>query len=171
MLTEHEKIVALVLEADDDETIKDILGPDYQEPLPQPAKGEIFRHDRWADVKIGNRHYCISYLTPVAYSDPDGVVRTAKHWSTSTLNHIRKWLAHLDYNTKNWAEVQDRFPNTLPQEKLVEMFKQDALRVKWNKRQARKLDAVPNKVPYYKSDGDERVSVNPYHEPPKEWDL
>lgn len=171
MLTEHEKIVALVLEADDDETIKDILGPDYQEPLPQPAKGEIFRHDRWADVKVGNRHYCVSYLTPVAYTEGGKVVRTDRHWSSSTLNHIRKWLNHLGFNTRNWGEVQELFPETVSQEKLVEIFKEDAQRVKWSKRQARKLDAVPNKVPYYKSGSEDRVNVNPYHEPPKEWDL
>jgi hypothetical protein len=175
-MTECDKIVTLILEADEDETIKDILGPEYQEPLPQPAQGEVFRHDRWADVVVGDRHYCVSYLTPVAFYDPgSGVVRTERNWSTSTIRHIKMWLDHVgfDVSHEKWPEVQARFPKTMPQEQLVERFKQDALRVKWTKRQARKLDNLPyNKIRTGLRGGrEDRVDVNPYHEPPKEWDL
>jgi hypothetical protein len=173
-MTEHEKVVALVLEADDDETIKDILGPDYQEP-PQPAQGEVYRHDRWADVEIGDRHYCISYLTPVAvFENGVGVTRTERNWSSSTIRHIEKWLEHLGmvFN-QGWPEIEARFPRTMPQEELIKMFKEDSLRVKWSKRQARRLGAIPwQKIKTgLKSDSDDRVDVDPYHEPPKEWDL
>lgn len=175
-MTEAEKIIALILEADEDDTIKDILGPEYHEPAAPTLSGSVYRHDRWADVEIGTRHYCISYLTPVAYFDPDGehVVRTSRHWSNATLNHIKKWLDHIGFDTAKarWAEIEQRFPKTISQDALIAKFKEDALRVKWNKRQARTMGAVPyQKIRTgLKSASDERVDIDPYHEPRKEWE-
>jgi hypothetical protein len=175
-MTEADKIVALVLEADEEgETIKDILGPEYQEPLPaEPSEKGVYRHDRWADVQVGDQHFCISYLTPVAYYSGSEVVRTEKQWSTSTVNHIKKWLDHIgfDVGRDNWQEVQRRFPKTMPQQALVELFKKESMRVKWTKREAKTMGAVPyNKIRTgLKSDREHRVELDPYHEPRREWE-
>ncbi len=61
----------------------------------------------------------------------------------------------------------------MPQEQLLKMFKEDSLRVKWTKRQAKKLGNIPwQKIRTgLKSDSDERVEVDPHHEPPPAWDV
>ena len=173
-MTEADQIIDLVLEAEDDETIKDILGPDYQEPLETEVTGEVYRQDRWADVEIGNKHFCVSYLTPVAVSDGGRVIRTDKNWSTSTIRHIKKWMEHIGFDVSRtpWPEVQRRFPETMPQQKLIELFRTEALRVKWTKRQAKTAAAVPyNKiVTGLRSDRDQRVELDPEHTPKRPWE-
>jgi len=153
-----------ILEADDEETIKDILGADYHEPPDQPEEGAVMRHDRWADVKIGDWNFCISYLTPVAYYEPGrGVTVTEKRWSNATLKHIMKWAEEIGFGGhRRYAELEAR-AKTMPQEQMIELFKEKAGRVRWTKRQSKKLAAVPyNKIATgLKGGREDRIEIEP----------
>lgn len=157
-----------ILEADDEDTIKDILGADYQEPEQAPEEGEVERHDRWADVKMGDWNWCISYLTPVAFYEPGaGITVTQKRWSNATLNHIKKWADHIGFGGgfRRYADLEAR-AKTMPQEEMIELFRMRAGRVRWSKRHARKLAAVPyNKIQTgLKGDREDRVEIEPHRE-------
>jgi hypothetical protein len=169
-MTDAEDILKLLLEADegdDEETIKDILGNDYLEPPDPSPSGTVERFDRWANIGIGSRSFCISYLTPVAvYTSGEDVRLTDKNWSSSTARHIKKWLAHIGCinGRETWAQVQEMFP-TMPQQELIDLFNQEARTVQWTKRQAK--TATSFRQPEYglKSSGDEHIRVDPYQSP------
>lgn len=157
----------------DDETIKDLLGSDYMEPM-QPLEGDVHRHDRWLDVKIGDYRFCISYLTPVAMISPTegGVIRTDRNWSAATAKHIKKWLDYVGFyiGFDTWEEVKARFPKTIPQEELIAKFNELKRRVNWNKHQARKFGAVPydKLLTGLRSDSEDRVRIEPTNESEEE---
>lgn len=154
-------------EDDDDETIKDILGPDYLEkpPQEQPAAGEIERFGRWADVEIAGNHFCISYLTPVAVfmADGTGARITDRGWSSSTKRHITKWFNHIqlgpDEGYRRYSEIEAEY-HKMSQEDLIKLFKQQAARVDWNRRQTKRLDTIRPPA-FWKGDYNDRVSVGP----------
>lgn len=154
-------------EADEDEdTIKDILGIDYLEgpQTLEPAEGSIERVDRWADMQIGDNHFCISYLTPVAvYLSGEGIKLTDRYWSNATRRHIVKWANHIGAGGyRRYAELADRC-GEIPQSDLIELFKQQATRVQWSKRQAKKLKKLPyRKILFFKGGDQDRVSIEPH---------
>lgn len=159
-----DELLKAILEADDEETIKDILGADYMEPPTEPEEGEVERFDRWADIRIGrDRHFCISYLTPVAYYESGaGVKLTDRYWSNATLRHIVKWTQHIGLGDfRRYSEIRDRYP-TIPQEELLRLFRRYASQVRWTKRQVRKAEGVPyNKIiTGLKGGREDRIDMN-----------
>lgn len=164
-MKEVDAIVKAILEVEDEENLQDLLGQDYAlaEPVPQGLPASVEVHDRWKDVTIGDAHFCISYLTPVAVSLPGrGVFLTDKQWGTSTSNHIRKWYSEL-FRPMSYREVRGQC-EAMPQNELVELFKQWSRKALWTKKQSRAIDRLPTQVGGLKSDSAERVSVNP-HQP------
>ena len=151
---------------EDEETIKDILGPDYLEFTPQelPQPGTVERFDRWANITIGDKNFCISYLTPVAvYIPGQGVLINDRGWSKTTKRHIVKWANHIGVGPsggfERWAEVDKQYPK-VPQQDLINMFKEESSRVKWTKRQAK--HATTFRTPaFWKGGSEDRVSVDP----------
>lgn len=168
-MTEADKIVKALLEVEgDEENLADLLGADYAqtEPNPQGLPASVEVHDRWKDVTIGDVHFCISYLTPVAVSLPGrGVVITDKQWGSSTSNHIRKW-----YNSVFTPPEPVGYPDIrarcekMPQNELVELFKQYSKKALWTDKQSRAIDRLPSQVGGLRSGTAERVSVKP-HQP------
>lgn len=168
-----DRLLYLVLEDEEDEggdeTIKDILGPNYMEPEPpEHLPGEVHRHDRWCDVEIGNDHFCISYLTPVAvFQQGQGMRITDRNWSHATCNHIKKWMDHIGFGDTRqpWAQLRAKYPS-IPQEELIDLFRQQASKVKWTKRQARKQAAVPYNriINGLKSARSDRVEIEPHND-------
>ena len=165
-----DRLLRSILEADDDETIKDILGGDYlEEPKATPLQGRVDRHDRWADIQIGETNFCVSYLTPVAmFTSGIGITLTERRWSGSTLRHIIKWTNQLGIGPmggyRRYADIENG-PHTkmMPQEELISIFKEEAKKVRWSKRQVRKASSLPSAIPFLKGGGDERVHLNvPY---------
>jgi hypothetical protein len=153
-----------ILEADDEETIKDILGADYHEPPDQPEHGEVVRHDRWANVKIGAWDFCISYLTPVAFYEPGaGITITEKRWSHATLKHVMKWADDIGFGDFNHYAELEAHAKIMPQEELIALFKQKAGRVDWTRRQSRGLAAVPYRriAMGLKGGREDRVEIEP----------
>jgi hypothetical protein len=169
-MKEIEDLVEALLEdnGEDEETIKDILGGDPNEP-PEPSheEGRVERFDRWANVTIGQRQFCVSYLTPVAMYEPGkGVVITDRYWSNATWRHVVKWLNEIGMGPaggyRRWSEVEPRYPR-MPQDELLQRFKELAQHVRWSKRQASAATRVPwNKMPFCKSASDERISSSDF---------
>jgi hypothetical protein len=125
---------------EDEDDFKDL---EY-EPPPK-LKGDVYRHDRWKAVRMGDDNFCVSYLTPVAvYKQGEGVFISDRTWSSSTAKHITKWLNHIGFDTgyDNWQQIKRRF-NTMPQMELVELFRAKAKQVDWTQRQARTLQTLP----------------------------
>lgn len=158
-------------EEDDEETIKDILGVDYlEEPEDAaPVPGEVERFDRWADIKIGDKNFCVSYLTPVAvYIPGQGAMLTDRDWSPTTKRHIVKWMNHIGLGPaegyRKYAEVAARFPE-VPQQELIDLFKRESKRVRWTKRQVRKAEKLPyRKMPFVKGGTQDRISMDAHTE-------
>lgn len=152
-------IIGRLMETDDD-TIKDILGSDYLEINPNPEqRGEVDRHGRWADIEIGGRHFCISYLTPVAFTSGNRLTITARNWSVTTKKHIVKWANHLGLNYSSYAELEG-MATYMPQEELNLVFKQSAQRVRWSKKQVKASHRLPD-IPYgLKSTGEDHISLD-----------
>jgi len=171
-MTQADKIVKAVLEVEegDEENLQDLLGHDYAlaEPVPQGLPAEVDVHDRWKDVKIGDVHFCISYLTPVAVYRPGlSVFLTDKQWSSSTSNHIRKWYNMLlSPPTGEYSYKQIRKESsTMPQSELTELFRKQSRKALWTKKQSRQIERLPSNMERpLKSGHEERVSVQP-HEP------
>lgn len=181
-------IIRALLEAeDDDETIKDILGKDYYAPEPKPKKeGEIKRfhpsrkniaagndygvregNSRWADIRIGNNHYCVSYLTPVALWASGGeLIRTNREWSNATKSHITLWAAYLLITDEvmRWKLFIQRFPKTMPQEELSRQFNQEAAQVDWTPQQRRHAEMLPPNQGL-RDEYQDRIKVDKYREP------
>jgi len=150
---------------DDYETIKDILGdtePDEVTAEEPEVRGDVYRHDRWADVQIGDNHFCISYLTPVAvYLHGQGCHITDRRWGTATSSHIVKWLDHIGFGDfRRYSQVVAEIPS-MPQQDLINLFRKEAKRVRWTKRQIKKQGAVPynNIRTGLASGSDERVDL------------
>jgi hypothetical protein len=154
-------------EEDDEETIKDILGTDYlDEPEPENlASGDIERHGRWADVRIGNSVFCISYLTPVAvYISGRGLFRSSKGWSATTKRHIVKWAMENGYveDGARWNDVE-RISEVMDQSELIDLFKKESSRVRWTSKEARQMNRVPAPA-FWKSSDKDRVQIEPHVE-------
>ena len=172
-MTSIERIVRAVLEADDDfdmgdEPAKDILGPNFGAGPDKGSKeGYVERHGRWADVAIGDDHWCISYLTPVAvFINGEGPFITEKYWSQATTKHIKKWAEEIGWGSgMTWQEIQQR-AKRMSQQDLIDRFKKAQGLVKWTRRQADKLEKLPE-IGYcgLKSCRDDRVELEPYEEP------
>jgi hypothetical protein len=161
-------------EDDDEETIKDILGPDFYDPVPpqQPKSGSIERFDRWANVSIGDRNFCISYLTPVAvYIPGEGIMFTDRDWSTTTSRHIAKWAAEIGMTGQGgtpykYAELKKRFKR-IPQIELTQMFKAESSQVAWSKKEMRQATKFRPTAGYKYVDPEHKIELRPF-EPPKE---
>jgi len=157
-----DRIIAAVLEADDDfdDPAKELLGQDIEGIGSQ--EGSVERHGRWADVEIGDDHWCISYLTPVAvFIHGRGLFITDREWSQATSNHIRKFANELGMGAKNYAEVKQR-AKRMTQQDLIEKFKQDSGTVKWTARQSNQFRSFRDTATGLKSDSDERVEIEPF---------
>lgn len=165
-------ILRAILETEDDETIKDILGADYLEepPVPEPEEGFVDRHDRWADISIGDKHFCISYLTPVAvYLPGEGITVTTRDWSNATKRHIVKWTNEIGFgNYSRYSEIQQAIDEgrvkEMDQRSLSELFKKWAARVHWSKRQARQAHQFRQPVYGLKGGTEDRIDVRPHQE-------
>jgi hypothetical protein len=162
-------------EFDDEETIQDILGADYRNPAPpQKAEfGEVERFGRWANVTIGNTQYCISYITPVAvkrHGQP--MVFTSKDWSPTTSNHIAAWteeigLTKADGEPYKYREIKHGFQR-IPQEEINQMFREDAKKVDWSKKDRNKAFNYPNPMRGYKYVPTEDKIDLPTYRPPEQ---
>ena len=152
----------LEVDNDDDQTIADILGADYrEEPEPDYQQGEVDRHGRWADIKVGDKNFCISYLTPVAvYLPGEGVKITDRYWSVTTAHHMVKWAKHIGMGFHNWADMQERC-DSMPQVELLQMFKDAAQTVRWTKRQAKTAKNYGNVEYGLKSSREDHIDVEP----------
>src|SRR5208337_4459374 len=154
---------------DDDETIKDILGVDYLEPPQEagPVVGNVDRHDRWANITIGNNHFCISYLTPVAvYISGQGVYLTDKFWSKTTSRHMAKWASEIGLGTDTLSyHSLAQNCKRMTQDDITELFKRESSRVMWTNQQAHQ--ATTFRQPKYglKGGTEHRISVEPYRRP------
>jgi hypothetical protein len=152
-MTQADKILTALLEADDEEDIKDLLGTGLGAPG-SLGRGKIYRQDRWKDVVMGEEHFCVSYLTPVAYyvhdihtADRDNVFISDNTWSSSTVRHIKKWLDHIGFDANEpWKEVQRRFPKRISQEELTDKFKQLAEQYSWGNREAKAFEPPHSKI-------------------------
>lgn len=171
-MTEADKIVKAILEVEDEgeENLQDLLGQDYAlaEPVPQGLPAEVEVHDRWKDVRIGDVHFCISYLTPVAvYIPGQGVTLTDKQWSSSTSNHIRKWYNEIlspPHGDLSYKVIRAE-SSTMPQNELTELFRKQSKKALWTKKQARAIERLPRNMERpLKSGTEHRVSVKP-HQP------
>ena len=167
-------VARIIREAiDDDETLKDILGPDYMAPPEDKGvPSKVNRFDRWADIEIGDFNFCISYLTPVAVYEPGkGVKVTQKTWGPATCKHIVKWANYIGIGPygggyRTYRELrQSPHITTMPQEELTEMFKNHAKTVHWTKKEAKHATARPytsNKhFPGLKSGYEDRIDIRP----------
>lgn len=161
---------------DEDETIKDILGPDYYDPRPptQALPGSIERFGRWANVTIGGREFCISYLTPVAvYTPGEGIKFTQRDWSTTTSNHIADWAEEIgmtgpEGKRYKYGELKKRFQR-IPQEEITRMFKEESAKVNWSKKDMKAAERVPSNGRGYKYvDPEHKVSLPRWEEPKEE---
>lgn len=164
-------------EFDDEETIQDILGKDYRDPAPaeKPLPGSIERFGRWTNVTIGNNHFCISYLTPVAvYIGGEGMKFTDRDWSPTTSNHIAAWAEEIGLTGPNgekipYREIKKKFPR-IPQEEITRMFKEQSAKVDWTRHDLKQADKMPmSGVRGYKYvDPEHRVGLRPYTPPEQE---
>jgi len=153
---------------DDDETIKDILGVDYLEPPQEagPVVGNVDRHDRWANITIGNNHFCISYLTPVAvYISGKGVYLTDKFWSKTTSRHMAKWASEIGLGTDTLSyHSLAQNCKRMTQDDITELFKREAQRVAWTKRHVKKSETFRPPLMGLKAVGRHRISLYPKEE-------
>lgn len=161
-------------EFDDEDTIRDIIGPDYVNPdaMPKPVYGEIERFGRWANVTIGNKDYCISYVTPVAVRiRGEGFKITDRDWSTTTSNHMTKWAEEIGVTDENGRRLKYRdflqMGERIPQSEISRMFREDAKTVDWTHQQRKKVTAYPDPVAGHKYvDTQDKIDL-PRYEPPQ----
>jgi hypothetical protein len=162
-----------LLEAFDDdvELIKDIIGP--VGPPAAPKTGSVERFGRWANIKVGDKHFCISYLTPVAvYIPGQGIMFTDRDWSHSTALHIAKWAEEIgmtDIGGKayTYRDIKKRFKR-IPQSEITDLFRQEASQVDWGKREMKRARKFRPPVFYKEVEPEHKIELRPY-QPPEEF--
>lgn len=163
-------------EFDDEETIKDILGPDFNTPAPaaNPQFGEVERFGRWANITVGNTQFCISYLTPVAVKVQGQPMEfTARDWSATTSNHIAKWaeeigLTKADGKPYKYVELKRMFKR-IPQEELNRRFKEEASKTDWSKQQRKQATSYRTPKGYKYVDSEHKIDMPRYTPPEQEF--
>lgn len=97
-------IIAHLLEADEDDLVKDVTRPP-ERPIAGPTKVKSYKIGRMKVVDMPYFTFLISFLTPVAYHDKESgtYYQTSKQWSPTTNGHIRTWQAMIA-KTPEWAE-------------------------------------------------------------------
>lgn len=161
MVSNTQELVRRMLESDDDESLKDLLGgAEYL----VPKIGKVIRapgaHIRWSRVFFGEGlDFCVSYLTPVAfYERGNGTFMTEKFWSTATQRHIKAWLTEVSSREYHlWADVQ-AYATLLPQNQITQKFKAALEETDFPERDIKRLKRVPGSVPYLKGDSEDRIN-------------